>query len=70
MIFIVAVRFIMFCNCIPGALFASICIIQNVVWLIATFGDNLIYSATVGFFNGFVFLVLAAFAVLGIFLLG
>ena len=55
---------------ISGALFASICVIQNLVWLVASFGDNLVYSATVGFMNGFVFLVLAGIAVLGIVLLG
>ena len=55
---------------ISGALFASICVIQNLVWLVASFGDNLVYSATVGFMNGFVFLVLAGVAVLGIILLG
>ena len=45
--------------CFIGSMFASIASIEVLGTIIASVGENAVYSATVSFMNGFVFLVMA-----------
>ncbi|XP_060574404.1 lysosomal proton-coupled steroid conjugate and bile acid symporter SLC46A3-like [Ruditapes philippinarum] len=52
-----------------GSLFASITAVTSICGFTAPFLNNAVYAATVTFFNGFIFLVLAGFCLLGFTLL-
>lgn len=52
-----------------GSMFAGLVAIQIISSVVSTFSDNEIYAASISFMNGFVFLVMAAFSILDMFLL-
>ena len=49
------------CEYISGSIFGALAVMENICFLVGTVSAGAIYSATVTFYKGFVFFVMAGF---------